>query len=337
MPDLLHALSAEFRYRRARTRLMRDSLSRRGEAVLTPTLVQLQTHNRCNGRCVFCPYPSTVASRPETWLDESLYARILREMATWPHRGVLVLAFQNEPLLDERVSAFVRQAKQALGDRWEVELTTNGELLDEGVATNLFNAGLDMLNVSLNALSADIRARLMPGLPLATAEAHVLRIAREPVRHPLCVRFVKTSANAAEYTEFRRRWRRRGVFVIGYDCNDRLGSVRDFDALRPLASRVRRALRRLAASALFRACPFPWSQVNILADGELRMCCHDYTGSTRMGNVARESIRDLFNGPDYGAVRAALLRRAPAAGEGAAQGCAAGCATCRFHREVLWL
>jgi MoaA/NifB/PqqE/SkfB family radical SAM enzyme len=241
-----------------------------------------------------------------------------------------VLTFQNEPLLDARLEDCIRVARKELGGDWEIEITTNGSLLSRDRIASLIDAGPDVINVSLNAASEPVYRQVMPGLPFQEVQDNVRNLLAAFGRKLVVLRYVKLAVNVREFPRFKRQWQKQGAVVIGYDCNDRLGSVAGYDAIRPPESVLKRVVRLTVRSLLFPVCPFPWSQANILANGDLLMCCHDYTGGTRMGNVMCNGVAKVFNSETYRRVRRDARDRR-------AEGVAAACAGCVFHRRALWM
>jgi radical SAM protein with 4Fe4S-binding SPASM domain len=118
--------------------------------------------------------------------------------------------------------------------------------------------------------------------------------------------------NIAEVKAFARRWRARGVGVFIYSAHDRAGSVDRFDErLRmaehevPLGERLGRRAVRLA----FHHCPIPFVSTNILHDGQMLMCVHDWGRKVVVGSVREASIAELWNGERMREVRREVFAR----------------------------
>ena len=48
-----------------------------------PLFMQVQTTNRCNGKCVMCPYATTERTGPPATMDRGLYSKMPTLPATW--------------------------------------------------------------------------------------------------------------------------------------------------------------------------------------------------------------------------------------------------------------
>lgn len=294
-----------------------------------PTLIQIGTQNRCNGSCVMCPYPHTVGRQPRQEMETALLESILDEIAAWPTGGMLAFSLQNEPLLDPRLPDFVASAHAKLKRRWRVEVTTNGTLLQGELARRLAGAAPHVLNVSIHGHSRKTYGEVMPGFDLDVVRGNLdAFLAMKSRETCVIVRYVKQQANDAEYRALRNHWVGRGVAVVGYEANDRLGDVKDFDSVRShSAGWLRTLARRWLGRRAFRYCPFLVSQANILPDGRVLMCCHDYRHLDIMGDLNTVSLAEIFNSERYRNIRSHA-----ACGEYAGV-----CARCSLFRTQTWL
>ncbi len=93
------------------------------------THVEIETLNRCNGACSFCPVNRAADPRPRASISATLFAAILEQLSGIGYAGYLGLFSNNEPLLDPRLAEWAAQARAAL-PRAFLNLSTNGTLLD---------------------------------------------------------------------------------------------------------------------------------------------------------------------------------------------------------------
>lgn len=90
--------------------------------------VEIETYNRCNGNCSFCPVNRMNDPRVETKMSEELFKKIIGELEEMNYKGRLSLFSNNEPFLDDRIIEFHRYARERVpGAR--MHLYTNGTLL----------------------------------------------------------------------------------------------------------------------------------------------------------------------------------------------------------------
>lgn len=92
------------------------------------TMVEIETLNRCNNSCSFCPVNKTLDTREYKKMDEDLFISIINQLKELNYTGMVGLYSNNEPLLDERIFDFCKIAKESLPNAYHY-MYTNGILL----------------------------------------------------------------------------------------------------------------------------------------------------------------------------------------------------------------
>jgi radical SAM protein with 4Fe4S-binding SPASM domain len=276
----------------------------RGERELFPTVLQVQTINRCNAACAMCPYPYTIALEPREQMDDALFRKIVAECAAEPQLQDFVPMAKNEPLLDRKLAARIAEFKAAAQPHQLVELVTNGSALTPDRFQALADAGVDLLTVSLNAATPETYARVMGGLSWRQVMSNLEALAAtERGQVNRFVRFVKQRDNQAEARRFARHWRRRGFNVMLYEINNRAETVQGFAGLAVAKSAITRRLRKAIGRRLFKGCPYAFSVMHILQNGDVPLCANDWQNRLVLGNVRNASIRTIFNSPQIQTIR----------------------------------
>ncbi len=90
--------------------------------------VEIETVNRCNGICDFCPVSAGHDIREKAVMDETLFRSIIDQLAQMDYSGRLATFSNNEPFLDKRIIAFNQYARERL-PKARMHLFTNGTLL----------------------------------------------------------------------------------------------------------------------------------------------------------------------------------------------------------------
>lgn len=110
--------------------------------------VFIETVAYCNNDCVFCPASAKAgAKNPENLMPESLYLKILNELASISFTGSIAFHCNNEPLLDARLSSWIRIARGLLKRNF-FYLYTNGKLINADLANGLFASGLNRIIIN---------------------------------------------------------------------------------------------------------------------------------------------------------------------------------------------
>ena len=283
-----------------------------------PRLIQLQTLNACQASCVMCPWPEFRDVFPRGRMDDDLFDRIAAEVAAHPEVRSFVPMLQNEPFLDKRLFDRIARFRAVAGRRAQVELVTNGAFLTEDAIARIRAVELDVLDISLDALHRETYARIRKGLDYDAVIAGVERVLAARLPHTrVFVRLVRQAENAHEVRAFIRSWEARGVSVFVYTANNRAGAVREWDTevgyREDSASRPVQLARRVGRSAM-RAyvggcCPVAFATANILHDGTMLLCVHDWARREVLGNVRDASIAELWNGPRMREIRRLMVER----------------------------
>lgn len=91
-------------------------------------LVEIETINKCNGNCSFCPVNQKDDPREHKYMEAELFYRIINQLEELAYDGRLSLFSNNEPFLDERIFEFSKYARDHLPNA-KIHMFTNGTLL----------------------------------------------------------------------------------------------------------------------------------------------------------------------------------------------------------------
>jgi radical SAM protein with 4Fe4S-binding SPASM domain len=92
--------------------------------------IEIETVNRCNGECAFCPVNRHEDTRKYAKMDENVFENIIQQLKDLNYDGRLQIFSNNEPLMDKRICDLVKYAKNELPNS-HMSFFTNGTLLDE--------------------------------------------------------------------------------------------------------------------------------------------------------------------------------------------------------------
>lgn len=266
--------------RTARYREIQDAFVHRRSSPF-PTVVEVEPTTACDLACVFCPRESL--SRPRGRLSEEDLLSILENLGNPPDKGMLLFSGFGEPTQHEEIAVFVTQAKRA---GWFCGITTNGTRLSEASAETLVSAGLDVLQVSLHAVTGATYGRVVKGGSFAQVVRRVESIL------PLCgnrillaLNFTVTPWNRRETRDFASYWGERGVSHINFSqCHNRGGHFQYLPgASVPPGPAPARAECWIYRNALY-----------VTWDGRLLACCNDLSGETCRGDLRRTPLREIL-------------------------------------------
>lgn len=90
--------------------------------------IEIETVNRCNGNCEFCPVNHKDDPRKYAMMSEALFKKIVDQLEELNYSGRFTTFSNNEPLLDDRIIEFNKYARKHLPNA-RMHLYTNGTLM----------------------------------------------------------------------------------------------------------------------------------------------------------------------------------------------------------------
>ncbi|HNW94333.1 MAG TPA: radical SAM protein [bacterium] len=313
-----------------------------------PAAVSIDLTNRCDARCRYCwNYSPHVPVRDAAWQRQELtlpvLTRVLRELRDWQTQRIM-FAGGGEPLLHPESGRIVLLLSEL---SLPFSLLTNGYYLTEQLMPVLKDAPLLRLGVSVWAATPATYARLHAGRIAADFTRVMDNIKRFRQVRPDVPVVITHVIGRENCTELEAMY----AMAAAQDINALLlvpqgmtepGLQDSSLAGLPLPAklRVRETLLRLHADGkvplqhfshhfgrfcrLMRLeetqgpvaagpaepCYSGWQFMRILADGSVRPCYCDQLPA--MGNVNRQHLREIWNGPAYYVFRRQCMQ-APAA------------------------
>ena len=255
----------------------------RDRSPILPEIVQIESTNICNAKCVFCPRDEM--HRKQGIMNFDLFKKVVDECA---ELGITHVRVHNygEPFVDRKLVEKIRYAEQK-GIR-EVGMISNGSLINEQVARGMIEAGLDAINISVDASGKEVFESTRLGLKYDKVIANIERIVRIRAelgkkRPKLILSFVRQN-NSVDEQAFIEHWRNIADKIHITDLHNWGGTLnQESDVNYP--------------------CYRPWLTFTVLWDGRVSLCCADFDGHTILGDMTTSSIRDIWNGESYRAVR----------------------------------
>jgi len=255
----------------------------RDRAPRMPEIVQIESTNICNAKCVFCPRDEM--HRRQGIMTVDLFKKIVDECA---ELGITHVRMHNygEAFMDRRLVEKVKYAKDK-GIK-EVGMISNGSLITEPVARGMIDAGLDAINISVDASGKEVFEATRIGLNYDKVIANIERLIRlrgaSGKRRPkLILSFVRQN-NSADEQAFIEHWRSIADKIHITDLHNWAGTLN-------------------TESDVNYPCYRPWLTFTVLWDGRVSLCCADFDGRTILGNLNTQSIAEVWNAETYRQVR----------------------------------
>lgn len=257
-----------------------------------PQRLTLELTNACNYRCAMCP-SRLQPGRTRGMMEPALFRRII-DQAAERLPVALVPFFRGESLLHPELVGLLAYAKaRGLGP---IQLVTNGLLLEEPLALALLDLGLDFISFSLDTVRPEEYDRIRPGGDFARVMANVERFIalrdRGGRATEVQVSATRTSHNAASIDDFVAYWRDRADRTRVYYEHSADGRPGSLDCPEVPRDMVRRPCRK------------PYTDMVVYHDGKVAACNHDWFRPEPLGDLARQSVAEVWRGPAYADLRA---------------------------------
>lgn len=264
-----------------------------------PQMVQLAINNICNQECNYCPHSSFVKEKeyiPKS-MPINLHNKIANEVANYPDTTIRYLAW-GEPMLYKNLASLIKYSKQVgVG---MTNLITNGTLLDEQNSTQLILAGLDVLEVSVNANSPKVYKLIgKKEEDFEKVKNNVLRFIKmrdAAGGHTyVSVSIIDQPEAISEIPEFMNFWKDKVDRVI-------LRTYHDFQGNNEGITLPQRY-----------PCRVLWSRLNINYNGLVSICYNDWHNVSIMGdlNQKNQSIKEIWQSEEYSKYRKSHLDGKP--------------------------
>ena len=260
------------------------------EALSFPNRVTIEVTNRCNIHCGFCP--RNLFDMKQGDMDEELFCKIIDECSK--HLPVCgVLFFRGEPLIFSKLVKYIKYAKKK--GLAPIQIASNGLALDEGLADELLDCGLDFISFSMDTTNNEVYSRFRRNSNLDKATKNVIKFinkaeARKIMGLPV-PEIQVSSVDIVEYQPYKQEfidfWTKHSDRVRIYleSCSDgNFGSIEDKNIL-SFSNRM--------------PCRKVFTDMIIYYNGDTALCNHDWNNNLGLGNVTLQSIFEIWNSEKY--------------------------------------
>tara|TARA_B100001989_G_scaffold3713_1_gene2477 strand:- start:22300 stop:23295 length:996 start_codon:yes stop_codon:yes gene_type:complete len=269
-----------------------------------PSQILMDITEVCNLSCIHCPHPSFRKSEhyQGRFLDPKLNEKMINEVNKYG-RGVtqyIRYASNGEPLLHPQSYSMIQNAVEKSGV--PVTLTTNGKLMDEKRTKKLLDAGLHLIDISIDAFKPETYSKIRVNGDLKTTQSNVLRLINlskeSKNKTKVVVSFVEQELNSSETSDFENFWNDNGAdYVVIRRLHSCSGAKTDLAHKR----------RKNNSSYERRPCLYPWERIVINARGDLAFCPSDWVHGSLCGSYYENTISETWKSEFYKNLRKAHL------------------------------
>ena len=224
-----------------------------------PSVVEISESGTCNRKCVFCPRSDPGYQDKKEFIDPWLIRKLVSELAAFSYSGIFLFSGFVEPLLDKLIYSHIRMIHKYL-PLARIEMVTNGDVLNTDRLKQLFDSGLSTLLISVYDSLEDVHRFE------AMCRSANLRQDQFVIRH----RYLPESES------------------FGITINNRAGMMSG--ALYSIPD---------SSKALELPCYYPHYTFFMDYLGDVLLCPHDWGKKSVVGNMTKETFRDIWLGPAF--------------------------------------
>jgi radical SAM protein with 4Fe4S-binding SPASM domain len=273
-----------------------------------PISVILELVNRCNLECTMC-FQGYRNDSEKSVLDEKTLQKLFQEFKN--NKLEALLLSSSEPLLYKNFDKILKLAENS--KIMDIFLFTNGTLLNNKNSELILNSSLTRLFVSVDAATETtydkvripVNKNILNTKRLEKIENNIKNFINSRnnlnKKLPLVrVSFVALKSNVHEVNMFINKW----IDIVDTVEIQKENSIDIYDEL----------LKNLPKNKITITeynCNEPWGQVTINSDGSVGPCCNTVGRNIPIGNIKKETLKDIWQGKEMTAVRNGFINNNP--------------------------
>lgn len=228
--------------------------------------ISFEASSYCNAKCVFCPQSQMKRKRGE--MSDELFHKIIKEGKELNAQGFYPF-LNGEPFVFPKIYKWLDYMEK---EKVNVYLYTNADRMN--VDRILKYTCIRTINCSLNATTKKTHKKLMRGPNFRKAVRNTKKLIAQAKNFRVRVSMIELPENASEKEDFKKTWGSLAKFCF---CKNWLGYNNEKNKDDPKIP-----------------CYYLRNYIAVLWDGRVALCCMDYEGKVIIGDLNKESLRDIW-------------------------------------------
>ena len=258
-----------------------EQLEEKYEVKEFPLNIAIESGNYCNLNCTTCV--NNKLTRPKGSMNILLYKKIIDEIAAVNPYTRVWLDFYGEPLLQKFKLFYMIDYAKKKGIQ-NIDINTNGTLLDEEMAEMLLDSGITFISIDCDGFSKEVYEGIRIGAnrdKLYENIEYILQRKRERgLSSPIIeVKIMEMEENKNEIDQVMKYWRERGAWTTKRRLISWGGQCDTISMEVPQ--------KRIACGNAIGIMAITW-------DGKVVNCVMDVDNKYELGDVNKDSIKDIW-------------------------------------------
>ncbi len=277
-----------------------------------PISISFEPTTSCNLRCPECPSGLRAFTRPTGMLQKDFFSETIDQL--YKDLVYLVFYFQGEPYLNP---SFLDMVAYASRKGIYTATSTNAHYLDDTHARKTVESGLDRLIISIDGTTQEVYRQYRVGGQLDKVIAGARRIVkwRKALKSktPFIVfQFLVVKPNEHQVEDIKKLAKETGVDDVWFKTAQVYDYKNDPNGLIPTMDKYSR-YRKTADGYVFKGrmanqCWRLWHDPVITWDGIVAPCCFDKDAQHRLGDLKKQSFKEIWKNGEYHRFRTEILR-----------------------------
>ena len=276
-----------------------------------PNTVLLELVNRCDLECTMC-YQGFRNDANKSVLDENILDKIFADFKKNKLNSLMFSA--SEPSLYKKINTVFQRAKDA--DIMDIFLFSNGTLLNEKNSRMILESSLTRLFISIDAASEETYNKVRIPVSKRLLDKNRLEKLENNIKNFIHLRdnvykktlplvrtsFVALDKNKHEINDFINKWK------------NVVDSVEIQKKVIPHSAFKEAEMNDIRSEKVIMKdydCKEPWGQMTIWSDGTVSPCCATFGRNIPIGNVANQTISELWKSKNMQSIRESFRDNTP--------------------------
>ena len=263
-----------------------------------PLVIMLEPTNRCTFKCAFCPTGdlNLLAKTPKRPLGDmslKLFKKIIDDLDDFaPSIIKRVQLFKDgESLLHPNIIEMIEYTKKSKFVK-EVDITTNASLVDEEMASDLVDTGIDTIRVSFEgSIDNEMYKKITKTdytydqIKENFYKLHYAKKKKNLIKPFLEAKVIDTGFSQEKIDKFYKDFEGIADEITVDPLVDR----------KKLTGKIIKGEKELLVN---KVCSVPFYNLTINHDGTVSVCCVDWNYTTIVGNLNESSVFDVWHGDE---------------------------------------
>lgn len=276
-----------------------------------PISISFEPTTSCNLRCPECPSGLRAFTRPKGMLDKAFFQKTIDDLSK--ELLYLIFYFQGEPYLNP---GFLEMVKYASDKGIYTATSTNAHYLTDENARKTIESGLARLIISIDGTTQEVYQQYRRGGHLdkvITGAKNIVKWKRElKSKTPfIFFQFLVVKPNEHQIEDVKKLAKEIGVDQVRF----KTAQVYHYEKGNPLIPTIDKFSRYqkkedgnyAIKNKLSNHCWRLWHDPVITWDGKIVPCCFDKDAMHRMGDLQKNSFKEIWHNAEYKDFRTKIL------------------------------